>query len=543
MTELSRQRPVRRFGDGALVAEVESVSDAQRLAAAVSGTPGWQAVTDVVVGYRSVTVLFDPDAADVGAMALELARIPGAFADSREPRRVEIPVAFDGPDLDEVAQRARLAPSDVVGQLAGAELRVAFLGFLPGFAYLDGLPPSLASVARRATPRTAVAAGSVGIGGGFAGIYPQASPGGWQLLGRTGFPLFDPDTPPFSALQPGDVVHLRAVEDPGVAPARSRPPLRSVASGTVVVEDPGLLSMVQDLGRFGVARWGVPAAGAADPFALRVANRLVGNHDGAGALEVTARGPRLRFDGPAHVAVVGGRRGQGPVPVTVDGRPVEPDTVFPVAPGQVLRIGETVGDLRCYLAVSGGLEVAPVFGSRSSDVLTGLGPGALRTGDVLGIGTPNQPRGHVVEAAAGPGGRVLRVIPGPDELGARVFERLTTSTWEVGTSSDRMGVRLRSEEPLEVPAPGIASRGMVTGAVQVPPDGGPVALLCDHATVGGYPVVATVVSADLGILGRCRPGDDVRFEPVDFAEAQRARAELRRRVERAVVGWYPVRSD
>ena len=535
MTADGAVRPVHPFGDCALVAEVDSTSDAHGLAATLSGA-GWQGVEDVVVGYRSVTVVTDPAATDTAAVADELARMLVPARDPASGRRLEIPVALDGPDLDDVAALTGLARESVVDQLLDCELAVAFVGFLPGFAYLEGLPPPLAAVPRRATPRSAVAGGSVGIGGGFAGIYPQASPGGWQLLGRTGFELFDPQAPPFAVLRPGDRVRLRAVPDPGVIELRDRAPLRSSAARTVTVEAPGLLSMVQDLGRRGVAGLGVPRAGAADPFALRAANRLVGNEDDAAALEVTALGPRLRFGVAAHVAVVGRAEAR------LDGRPVGVDTVVPVSPGQEVSVGRTLDDLRCYVAVSGGFDVAPVFGSRSSDVLTGLGPGALRPGDVLGIGPPGRPRGQVVRRAPGRGPRVLRVVAGPDALGTGTCDRLADQTWDVAPSSDRMGVRLLGEAPLDAAA-GVASRGMVTGAVQVPPDGQPVALLCDHATVGGYPVVATVVRADLGVLGRCRPGDTVRFEPVDRDEADRLRAAAERALDTAVTGWFPLRCD
>jgi KipI family sensor histidine kinase inhibitor len=528
---------VRSFGDSAIVAEVDSVSAAHGLAAAVESAPGWAGVEDVVVGYRSVSVVADPGVADLAAMGEELARIATQVPDPSTTRRTDIAVAFDGPDLERVATQIGCSPATVVEQLTQADLGVAFLGFLPGFAYLDGLPSLLADIPRRSSPRPAVAAGSLAIGGGFAGIYPQASPGGWQLLGHTGFALFDPESPPFATLSPGDTVRLRAVHDPGSLRARARPPLRSAATRRAVVEAPGFLSMVQDLGRVGVARLGVPRAGAADTFALRVANRLVGNDDGAAALEITALGPRLRFDGPAHVAVVGRAE------VTLDGRAIEADTVIPVAAGQVLSVRRTLDELRCYLAVAGGLDVAPVFGSRSSDVLTGLGPGPLRPGDVLGIGPPTRPRGRIVRPGAGTTVHLLRVVPGPDELGAGAAERLAATSWEVGVDSDRVGVRLLGDESLDAPSSGAASRGMVTGAVQVPPDGWPVALLCDHATVGGYPVVATVVRADLGVLGQCRPGDAVHFELVDLAEAARARVSAERSLDRAVVSWYPVRSD
>jgi len=544
------------LGDTAVVAGTTSVTDAHALAAALAEGGRRPGVEDVVVGYRSVTVVADPTVADVGTLAEELARlrVGGGGADGgggREVgRTVEVPVAFDGPDLEDVAARSGLTPAQVVRLLAATPLTVAFLGFLPGFAYLDGLPPALAAVPRRSTPRPAVGAGSVALGGGFAGIYPQASPGGWQLVGRTGMALFDPDQPPFALLRPGDVVRLCVVDDPGTVPGRGRPPLRPAPGApAVVVEEPGLLCTVQDRGRVGVAALGVPRAGAADPFRLRAANRLVGNDDDAAAIEVTAVGPGLRFTGAAHVAVAGA------VAASLDGWPVPPDTVVPVTAGQVLAVGTTGGDLRAYVAVAGGIDIPAVLGSRSSDVLTGLGPGPLRAGDALGIGRPARPRGSLTWAGRGAEGRgaasvtrVLRVMAGPDELGPEQWDRLVTRTWAVASASDRVGVRLTVDSgadpggPLDPPSP-IASRAVVTGAVQVPPDGTPVALLCDHATVGGYPVVATVVSADVGVLGRCRPGDALRFEPIDVSEAGRARAAAEQALDRAVAGWYPVRTD
>jgi biotin-dependent carboxylase-like uncharacterized protein len=298
--------------------------------------------------------------------------------------------------------------------------------------------------------------------------------------------------------------------------------------------------MVQDLGRIGVAHLGIPRAGAADFYSLRAANRLVGNDDSAAAVEATARGPRLRFSGPAHVAVVGRAE------VSIDGRAAAVDTVVPVAPGQELSVGTIRDGLRCYIAVSGGIDIAPVLGSCSSDVLTGLGPGALRAGDVLGVGPAVRPRGRLERGGLrGTDGtaHVLRVMPGPDERGTDAADRLARRAWEVGQATDRMGVRLEGAEPIATARPGIASRGVVTGAVQVPADGMPVILGCDHATVGGYPVVATVVRADLGGLGQLRPGDTVRFEPVDRAEADAARHGVEQALDRAVTGWFPVRTD
>jgi allophanate hydrolase subunit 2 len=134
-------------------------------------------------------------------------------------------------------------------------------------------------------------------------------------------------------------------------------------------------------------------------------------------------------------------------------------------------------------------------------------------------------------------------MAGPDTFPPSTVKRLLSTIWEVDPTSNRIGVRLRAESPLEILGADIDSRGMVSGAIQLPPDGQPIVLLCDHATVGGYPVIATVVSADLGLLGQLRPGDAVRFHRVDLVEAARARAEREREISDGVVGWYPVRTD
>ena len=531
-------RPVRLFGDGAVVVETDSVDDAHQLATALAALDH-SGIDDVIVGYRSVTIVADPTHTDVAALAEICAALvpgPGHRATGAE---IEMPVALDGPDLDDVARLAHLSPARVVDLLTATALRVAFVGFAPGFAYLVGLPPDLASVPRRPTPRPAVPGGSVALAGGFAGIYPQTSPGGWHLVGRTGLRLFDPGTAPYSLLRAGDVVRLRLddVRRGGTVPPAGRPPLRSSAARTLVVENAGLLSFVQDRGRVGVAGLGVPGAGAADPYSLRIANLLVGNGETAAGIETTAWGPTLTFSSSAHVAVV------GTSDVTVDGRDVPSGTVLPVAPGQTMAVGTRRNGLRAYIAVGGGIDIAPVLGSRSSDVLCGLGAGALAAGDVLGLGAAGIARGRIRPAATTGPVTTVRIMTGPDTFPTTAVERLLATTWEVDPSSNRIGLRLGAGAALDTHAVDTASRGMVTGAIQVPPDGRPIVLLCDHATVGGYPVIATVVTADLGIVGQLRPGDPVHFAPVDLAEAIRARAGREAEVAHAAVGWYPVRTD
>ena len=219
-------RPVRLFGDSAVVIEVDTVDEAHAVASSVpvlaAHVEGLDAsgIEDVIVGYRSVTVVVDPTVVDVALLADTLTDTLTDALASGEPngfrssagRLVEIPVALDGSDLGDVARIAGMTPDKVVILLAEADLRVAFVGFAPGFAYLEGLDRDLAAVPRRPTPRPVVTGGSVGLAGGFVGIYPQASPGGWHVVGRTDMRLFDPDAPPYSALRAGDRVRLSVVD-------------------------------------------------------------------------------------------------------------------------------------------------------------------------------------------------------------------------------------------------------------------------------------------------------------------------------------------
>ncbi len=530
---------VRRVGDAALAISAWTPSRAAALAEALR-RERIGGVTDVVGAFESVLVQFDPDRTDHFALA-ESVRSVRARRSARRSRKVEIPVAFDGPDIDEVGERSGLGADGVRRALLGARLRVEVLGFAPGFAYLSGLPRRLRSVPRRA-PRSAVPKGSFAIAAGHAAVYPRASPGGWNLLGRTHLELFDPSAPPYALLAPGDeVCVVEATPGPGAAeaPAPGRSPWR-VAHPAFVVLRPGTMTTLQDAGRPGVAHLGVPRAGAADPVALELANALLGNERDAPALEITLAGPTLLCRRAGHVAVVGPG-----AQVSVDGAPVGEGRVVPVGPGQRLAIGPSGQGARAYLAARGGFVAERVLGSCSSDRLAGLGPGALVEGDELAVGEAVGPMGdHLVPGSPGSGGppgeRALRVLvvegPGPGGWQYGLFGR----PFIVASESDRIGLRLRSGGPLlEPPARERPSAGVVTGAVQVPPDGDPVVLLPDHATLGGYPLAACVIGADLGELGRCRPGETVVFEPVTPEEAAAARRALRRALDGAVAGRHP----
>jgi KipI family sensor histidine kinase inhibitor len=530
---------VRSFGDSALLVPARGSEHAGALGEAVRAA-AFAGVVDVVPGLDSVLVHFDPDRCDSDVLRRQIAQVR-ARRMSKDGRVVAFRVAFDGPDLEEVGVRSGLGTDGVRRALCSSSLRVAFVGFTPGFAYLSGLPRSLANVPRRPSPRPRVPAGSVALAGGHAAIYPHATPGGWQLIGRTDAVLFDPDKPPYATLAPGDTVRFIEVapEALGSPPEPRRIQPRRVPNPAFEVRSPGTLTTLQDRGRLGFAHLGVPRSGAADLDAYTLANALVGNSPGAACLELTAQGPELLCWRELHVAVVGAEAA-----VSVDGHPAPLGRVVPLAPGQRLTVGSTGRDLRAYLAVRGGFDAPLVLGSRAMDCLVGLGGEPLRSGDELGVGVPS---GALADhLAPGPPGlvapirRVLRVLPFDAEMSSPLYNR----DFRVDPASNRVGLRLRAVDQGATVGLGgeRASLGTTIGTVQVPTDGDPVILGPDHATVGGYRVAAVVISADWGELGRCRPGDLVELQPVDLEEAREARRTRIRALATSVTGRYPLRT-
>jgi biotin-dependent carboxylase-like uncharacterized protein len=270
----------------------------------------------------------------------------------------------------------------------------------------------------------------------------------------------------------------------------------------------GPLTTVQDRGRPGQAALGIGRSGAADRAAAGLANRLVGNPAGAAVLEVTLGGLVVRADGDLLVVTTGARS------------PGSPAHAAPVrlAAGAELRLGMPVSGLRTYLAVRGGIDVPPVLGSRSTDVLAGLGPAVVAAGDVLPVGTSPLPLPGVdVAAVAEPpaGELTVPVLPGPraNWFSADAWRTLTGTSYTVSSESNRVGLRLAGEPLTRVRTGELPSEGMVRGALQVPPSGTPVLFLADHPVTGGYPVIGYVVDEAVDRCAQLRPGQSLRFRP------------------------------
>jgi len=267
----------------------------------------------------------------------------------------------------------------------------------------------------------------------------------------------------------------------------------------IEVLDAGPLTTVQDRGRPGWAHLGVPPSGAADPHALTLGNKLVGNDPGAAALEATLSGPRLRFRAAALVAITGAET-------------EAPNRPFEVGAEEVLELGRFLSGVRAYISVRGGIDVEPVLGSRSTDLLSGLGPPQLQEGDVLPIGPEpaTAPELDLELPPPLPAEPTLRLLPGPrDDWFA---PNALAGTWRVSPSSNRVGVRLEGPRIERIRHDELLSEGVVTGALQVPPSGQPILLLNDHPTTGGYPVLGVVHSSDLPLVGQLKTGQRLSFQ-------------------------------
>ncbi|MBS0657869.1 MAG: 5-oxoprolinase subunit PxpB [Verrucomicrobia bacterium] len=489
--------------DDAVNARVHAVADALRKIGA----------SEVVPAFASLAVRGLSEAAvRAVAEATEVVEAPPAQV-------VEIPVCYGGefgPDLDEVVRAIGLSTAEVVARHTAPLYRVHALGFSPGFSYLAGLHPVLA-LPRRATPRTRVEPGSVGIGGGQTGVYPSATPGGWHLLGRTGRRLFRPECAEApSLLRPGDGVRFVSVPKSEFVPETA--PTLPPSAGAVEVLRAGLLTTVQGAPRVGWADVGVGSGGAMDALSLATANLLLGNAPTMAALEGTLLGPRLQFGRAAVIAVTGAEGS-----LTVDGQPAPLQRAFPIAAGSILDLGALRRGCRAILAIQGGWQVPEVLGSPSTDLAGGFGGlqgRALQVGDRLefGAGAGRALAGALSRSlqptrSTGP----LRVLAGPEPAAG-----LMGAEFVVSPQSDRRGVRLQGPSPLAAGVGTMISGPVRPGTIQLPPDGQPIVLGADAQTLGGYPRIAQVIAADLPRLAQLAPGTTCTFEQVDLAEARAA---------------------
>jgi antagonist of KipI len=275
-----------------------------------------------------------------------------------------------------------------------------------------------------------------------------------------------------------------------------------------------MLTTIQDLGRWGHQASGVPVAGPMDVYSHRLANQLVGNSENAAALEITLIGPELSARGDLLCAIAGAE-----FSILVGGQAVHHTGAFRVPAGATVRFGDRRAGTRATLAVRGGIAVAPIFDSRATSILSHMGPlggRPLTTGDVLPVGEERRfddPPWSAYPMTMPRGGARLRVIPGPHEamFTAAAHDTFLSSRYRLTPSSNRTGYQLSGPPLVHAGPADILSDATPFGSIQVPKSGQPILLMADRQTTGGYPKIATVISADLALAGQLAPGDWVEF--------------------------------
>lgn len=498
-------------GENAILIEAPDPAAARALFAALS-RHAITGVTGLRPAARTVFVTYDPAATTRAALDVQLRGLHMSSDAIPRGRDHIIPMRYDGPDLAEVAAYLALSPAEVIARHQAATFTVAFCGFAPGFAYLTCDDPVF-NLPRRATPRPHVPAGSVALAGGYGAVYPTQSPGGWQIIGQTDLPMWDADTVPPARLSPGDRVRFRADDSP--PSARPVRPFTPEGRPMLRIDHAWQKMAFADLGRPEGAKDGVPCAGALDRDAFLSAQDALGNPPDTAALEVTAP-IRITALSPEVLVLTG-----APMPATLhgaDGQHVLPHgRPFAVDAGDSVTFDAPARGRIAYLARRGGFDLPQVLGSASTDTLSGLGPAAAVTGDLLYAGRaaaqavtfPPEPAslpraGEEVE---------IPLLPGPrmDWFTDDAITALTEEVWTMSADFSRVGLRLDGPALPRKVTGELASEAVLPGAIQIPHDGRPMVFLRDAPVTGGYPVIAVVPESALSRLAQCPPQTRLRF--------------------------------
>ena len=537
-------------------------SQASRHTGGGHASAAFRAIRQLIPAAHTLYVSFDPLLISWNALVDAICALDFGKQVAQRSQTIEISVIYDGEDLHDIADLLGLSVQETIRRHCDSAWSVAFVGFAPGFAYLTGGDPVF-NVPRRKVPRLSVPAGAVGLAGTFSGVYPRVSSGGWQLLGHTEIPMWNDAATPPALLQPGDAVKFipaRAQNRANVSDsaesdnqgtkyvsqlsvsgesdeqtAKSNPRMSvspesdtfdarvALHSARLEVLRPGLLTTFQDDGRT-AANMGVTGSGAADSESFHLANMLVGNPANTPALEITGGGVRMLTHGNIVVSITG-----APVEISIFANPRSQEQTMVtmqeatlLRDGEMLEIGVPRSGLRNYVSVRGGFDVAKTLDSAATDTMSGIGPRPIVAKQQLavcnvrhtcdcGVGLPvpwpsGLPRvGEITELD-------VRLGPRDDWFTQPGVEMLLAQIWTVTAQSNRVGLRLAGEIPLErYDDRELASEATPPGAIEVPTSGQPVVFLRDQPVTGGYPVVAVLEPRSLDLAGQLPPGARIRF--------------------------------
>lgn len=486
-------------------------------------------IRDLIPAARTILVFFDEYHSNYAHMRAWIAGLQVDSHHMHQQQVVDIPVIYDGEDLSQVAELQGCSVAEVIRRHQQSLWQVAFIGFAPGFAYLNSPDQPFSDIPRLAVPRKKIPAGSLGLAGQYAGIYPKDSPGGWQLIGRTPEKMWDLQRTSPALLLPGMQVDFKDITHAPVqvqVPANIKQTVVSQSStqGTAVlaITAASLQMLIQDQGRFNQTRLGVGTAGAMDLAAMQAANRIVGNPSDAAVVELLNGGFKAKVLAPVTLSITGAT---SLIRIKyAEGAQVDFATYQAIAldAGDELHIQTPTAGLRNYLAIRGGLDVAAVLGSCSYDSLAVLGPAPLTVGSRIAQGqlmtgpivlnetaVDNLPQvGDIVE---------LDIVMGPrsDWFDAQSLDRLCQQSWTVSQDSNRVGLRLQGDVPLTRRIQHeLESEGTCIGALQVPPSGQPVLFMNDHPLTGGYPVIGAVAKHHWDLVAQIPAGCQIKFKKI-----------------------------
>jgi biotin-dependent carboxylase-like uncharacterized protein len=400
-----------------------------------------------------------------------------------------------------VSQQTGFSVEEIIRRHSQREYQVYAVGFVPGQPMMGTLDPAL-YLPRRSTPRKRIEPNTVAMAVSQTCIYVLPTPGGWHLLGTSLEAVYDPQREKPFLLEAGEMVRFKPSQGPTPEYAKALQTLPSEPEFPALrVEEPGLLDLTVDQGRFMAARFGMARSGPLDERSASIANRAVGNRGNESLLELTLKGPVLSVLRNCVIAFAGFG-----MECYLDG------VKFPLAEGVAVKVGQKISfkptsiGVRAYLAVAGGFAVKPFMGSRSSDI-QGLIGRALKAGDILGIAKPRTVLpGFSAQLVQLPATVQIRLQPGP-QANKEALDALASAPFTV-TSPNRMGVQLQGPK---VPGGELVSEATPMGAVQITIDGNPIVLLNDRGRIGGYQKPAIVDPRDLPLVAQLRPGQKIRF--------------------------------
>jgi KipI family sensor histidine kinase inhibitor len=454
-----------------------------------------------------------------------------------------------GLDLVNIAKACKLSTEETIKLHQSSIYTADILGFMPGFAYFSGLNPKL-SLPRLASPRPAVPKGSVAIAELQTAIYPRATPGGWNIIGRSPNTLFDIENNPPGLFMAGDQMQIEEIsldefqrlDQKNRSKEIIRPLNQDLSKGSIEVLQAGTFSSIQDDPRAGLSHWAVGPGGACDLSSLHLANALVGNALDTVAIEMSSTGPSLLFHETTCIAWVGAH-----CDGIVNGQRIPGNRPVWLGKGMTLKFSSLNSGFRAVLAIGGGLNLPNILGRAGSHISADIGPKRLEKGDHLLLRNPKAPfkspflKALYQEAALPcfpkwhvrspfiPKSTItlIHCLAGPhlSFLPAKERELFWSTMWTVSNQSNRMGVRLQSDFKLKKDLPSIPSQSITFGTVQFPPSQEPIVMLAEHQTTGGYPRLAEVIRTDLTKLAQLKPGNKVQLIAIDLEEADRLNAE------------------